>query len=162
MTTVEYRSRFNVSAAALFGFHERTDALEILMPPWEQARVVSREGGIAAGARVVIETKVGPLWLPWVAVHERYVPGVEFVDRAERGPFRAWRHTHRVTPAGDMSAWLSDDIEYELPLGAAGALVAGGYVRRRLGRMFAHRHAATARALGAVITEGYGIGSDRG
>lgn len=159
MTTVEYRSRFEASAAALFAFHEAPGALEALTPPWEQVRIVSREGrGIEAGARVVIETRVGFAWVRWVAVHTRYVAGVEFVDRAESGPFRAWEHLHRVEadPAG--GAWLVDLVTYELPLDALAQPIVGRWVRAKLDRMFAWRHRATARALGCKALAGLAAG----
>ena len=157
MTTVEYRSRYDATPEALFSFHERPGALEALTPPWERVRVVSREGrGIEAGARVVIETRVGPAWLRWTAVHTRYIAGVEFVDRAESGPFRSWEHLHRVEadPAG--GAWLIDRVEYELPLDALARLLVGRWVRAKLDRMFAWRHQATARELGCRVLSGLG------
>jgi ligand-binding SRPBCC domain-containing protein len=155
MATLEYRTRYDTTAAALFAFHERPGALEALTPPWEQVRVVAREGrGIEAGARVVIETRVGPAWLRWTAVHTRYVPGVEFVDRAESGPFRAWEHLHRVESDARGGAWLIDRVEYELPLDRVVQPIAGRWVRAKLDRMFAWRHRATARAIGCDVLEG--------
>lgn len=157
MTTVEYRSRIAAPPTEVFAFHERPEAFTLLAPPWESVRVVSRTGhGIEAGVRVEIETKVGPAWLRWAAVHERYEPGVEFVDRAESGPFRAWRHVHRVEPDGQGNAWLIDRITYELPLDALAQPVAGWWVRRRLDKMFAYRHQITAREVGARVLEGTG------
>ena len=155
MITAEYRTRFDATPGELFAFHERPGALEALTPPWERVRVVSREGrGIEAGARVVIETGVGPVWVRWMAVHTRYVPGVEFVDRAESGPFRAWEHLHRVEADARGGAWLLDRVRYELPLDAIAQPVAGRWVRAKLDRMFAWRHGATARALGCAALEG--------
>jgi ligand-binding SRPBCC domain-containing protein len=154
MPTVEYRSRFAATPADVFRFHERPEAFTLLAPPWEQVRVVAREGrGIEAGVRVTLETRVGPLWLRWVAVHEHYEPGVEFVDRAESGPFRSWRHVHRVESDGAGGAWLIDRVRYELPLDALAQPVAGWWVRRKLDRMFAYRHEVTARELGAETLE---------
>jgi ligand-binding SRPBCC domain-containing protein len=162
MTTVEYRSRLAASPAAVFAFHERPEAFTLLTPPWEQVRVVSREGrGIEAGVRVVLETRVGPLWMRWAAVHERLEPGVEFVDRAESGPFRAWRHVHRVESDGAGAAWLIDRINYELPLDALTKPVAGWWVGRKLDAMFAYRHRVTAREVGAAVLEGIGATTER-
>ncbi len=154
---VVYRSRFDVTAVKLFDFHASPAAFARLVPPWEKTRIVSRTGGLEAGARVVIETRLAPgVWARWVAVHTAYTPGESFADEAESGPFKTWRHIHRVVPDGDAAAWLEDDITYALPLGALGDLVAGPLVKRRLDRMFAHRHRATAEALGAGITAGFG------
>ena len=48
------------------------------------------------------------------------------------GPFAHWEHTHRVEPDGPDACYLEDHIEYALPLGALGALLGSGLVRRRL------------------------------
>lgn len=157
MEHVEYRSRYTATPAEVFAFHERPDAFLLLVPPWEEVRVVSRTGdGLAVGTRIVLETRVGPLWLRWTAVHDRYVPGQEFTDHAESGPFRRWEHTHRVGSDGAGGAWLTDAIDFALPVGALGALVAGSWVRRRLDRMFRYRHEVTARETHARILEGHG------
>jgi ligand-binding SRPBCC domain-containing protein len=159
MHTVEYRTRYATTPAALFEFHERPGALEALTPPWERVRIVAREGrGIEAGARVVIETRVGPLWLRWTAVHTRYVPGVEFVDRAESGPFRTWEHLHRVEADARGGAWLIDRVQFELPLDVVAQPIVGRWVRAKLDRMFAWRHRATAREVGCAALEGLGAG----
>lgn len=156
VTHTTYRSRFDTTAAALFSFHERPDAFALLTPPWEHVRVVSREGsGIEVGVRVELETRVGFATLRWVAEHTRYVPGVEFVDRALSGPFRRWEHVHRVEAAPEGGAWLIDQIEYELPLDALARPVAGWWVRTKLDRLFSWRHEVTARTLAVDVLEGF-------
>ena len=77
-------------------------------------------------------------------VHEGYEAGHMFVDRQERGPFRRWRHEHRVEPIGDAAGGaarceLRDHIDYALPMDAIARHVAGGMVTRRLDDMFAYR-----------------------
>ncbi|MBK7874983.1 MAG: SRPBCC family protein [Planctomycetes bacterium] len=127
--------------AALFAWHARPRVFARLTPPWERVRVVVDEGGIEDGARKVL--RVGPLGLEWVARHEGYERDRRFVDVQERGPFRAWRHEHRFQDDGPDASILEDAIEYELPLGAVGALFGGALVRRKLARMFEHRHRVT-------------------
>jgi hypothetical protein len=41
---------------------------------------------------------------------------------------------------------LTDDIEYELPLGLLGRIFGGGLASRQLDRMFDYRHRVTRRA----------------
>lgn len=140
MPVFEKRSRIHATPEAVFAFHEAPDALERLTPPWEKLRVVERTGGIKAGARVVLETRIGPVWARWIAEHTRYEPGRLFQDVQIRGPFRRWEHTHRMDPDGDGGCILVDHVEYELPLGGLGALAGGWMVRRRLELMFDYRH----------------------
>jgi len=92
---------------------------------------------------VVIRTRLGPLRQRWVAEHVDFVPGRQFRDVQREGPFARWVHTHRVEARDAHSAWLEDEIDYALPGGAAGRLLGGGFVRRRLARVFAYRHRVT-------------------
>ena len=68
-----------------------------------------------------------------------------FADRMVRGPFASWLHKHVVTPRGPEESLLTDDIEYELPLGPVGRLFGGPIARAGLDRLFAFRHEVTRR-----------------
>ncbi len=89
--------------------------------------------------------------LRWVARHHDFVDhgevGGEFTDEQVSGPFTTWVHRHVVRATGPARCVLEDRIEYTVPLGWLGELVAGWYVRRKLTRMFDYRHAATISAL---------------
>lgn len=146
MPVFEKRTLIAATAARVFAFHERPDAFELLQPPGDGTTVVEKSNGIDVGARVVVDTKVGPFTQRIVAVHTKYEAGRMFQDRMERGPFARWEHTHLVEPDASGGAWLIDHIEYELPLGALGQLGGGWFVRRKLAKMFEHRHAVTKKA----------------
>ena len=102
-------------------------------------RVVERHGGITPGSRVVLDAPVGPFRARWVMEHRDYIEGKRFRDVQLSGPFQRWVHTHTVEPVGVGSA-LVDEIEYEMPMGPLGELVAGGFVRHELERSFRYRH----------------------
>jgi uncharacterized protein (TIGR01777 family) len=138
-----HRSRLPISAEDAFRWHARPGAFERLTPPWESVRVEEKDGGIENGARVVLRMGSGPLAVRWVAEHCDYVEGRQFRDVQVSGPFALWRHTHRVTPAAQAACELEDEIEYALPFAPFGDLVAGGFTRRRLERMFRYRHRVT-------------------
>jgi hypothetical protein len=140
------QSRLGASAATLFAFHEQKDAFERLQPPWQKTVIVTPPSSLAVGTRVVLRTKVGPFWQTIEAEHIAYEPGRMFADRMLRGPFASWVHKHIVTPEGPREATLTDEIEYELPLGALGRVFGGGFARRELERLFAYRHEVTRRA----------------
>ena len=146
MPIFEKRTRIAASPEKVFAFHEAPDALERLTPPWENARVLEKSGGIEVGARVVLEMRLGPIPTRWVAEHTRYEKNRMFHDSQRSGPFRRWEHTHLMEPDGAGGCWLSDRIDYELPLGALGDLAGGWVVRRKLARMFEYRHEVTRRA----------------
>ncbi len=141
------RTRFPVSAEQLFAWHAEPDALERLTPPWERARVVCRTGTIRdIGARIEIRVRIGPLWRTWVSEHTACEEGRMFRNVQIKGPFARWEHTHSFEPDGPSACYLEDRVEYVLPLGAPGKLFAGGFVRRKLDRLFAYRHEFTAAA----------------
>lgn len=132
-------------AAAVFAFHERPDALQLLTPPWQKTEIIQPPRSLAVGTRVILKTKIGPLWQTMEAEHVEYEHGVMFADRVVRGPFRSWLHRHIITPIDARSSTLRDDIEYELPLGAVGRLFGGAFARRELDRLFTYRHEVTRR-----------------
>ncbi|QBI21796.1 TIGR01777 family protein [Egibacter rhizosphaerae] len=148
-----------------FAWHDRPGALERLSPPFVPGRVERRSGGLEPGSEVVLPLDVGPLrgrLAPrWIARHTVYEPPAdpvsgrgEFVDVQARGPFASWTHRHRFEPDGRGRSVLIDDVAYRLPLGRLGELVGGPFVRRRLSRMFAHRHRVTAGDLAAHAAAG--------
>ena len=70
------------------------------------------------------------------------IPGVDFVSITVHEA----DHTLYTAAATDPIAEHADTIQYELPLGAFGAICGGWFVRRKLRRLFAHRHAVTRQA----------------
>lgn len=141
MPSFSLESGIPVPVERLFEWHERPDAFERLVPPWERVRLVERPGSLEDGSRVVFEFRLGPLRRRWVSVHRDYVPGRQFRDKQVEGPFAAWSHLHRFEPAGSEFSTLSDRVDYQLPLAPIANHVAGGLVRRKLGQTFAWRHA---------------------
>ena len=136
-------SVIRASAARVFAFHEAPDAFERLQPPWQTSEIVQPPASLAVGTRVVLRVKVGPFWQTLVAEHVEYEPGRMFADRLVKGPFKKWLHRHVVTPRGDDECVLSDDIEYELPLGVLGQTFGGGFATKNLERLFDFRHEVT-------------------
>jgi uncharacterized protein len=157
MARFEKRSMMPVSREALFAYHERPGALQRLIPPWENVRLIQNDGHLRPGARVILEMKIGPIAKRWVAEHTEYIAGRRFADRAVQGPFAKWEHVHEMVDPGDASSSTSggsqtstsvlrDAVDYQLPLGFLGKLGAG-FAAKQLETMFAFRHARTAHDL---------------
>ena len=138
-----------VSAAELYAFHERPDALSRLIPPWERIQVVVPPVSLAKGTRVVVKQWIGPFPITIESLHEACQPGAGFVDRMVRGPFSHWVHEHRFEQVQANASWLVDDVDYALPLEPFSAIVKG-VIERRVERMFAFRHQVTLQAMQAV------------
>lgn len=123
---------------AVFAFHEREDALQLLSPPFPPLRVIRKTGGIEPGSQV--ELKIGPV--RWVALHSAYEKNRMFEDRQLSGPFAKWVHRHEFEAAGDATR-LTDRIEYQIPGGPWTEWVFGWAVRIGLRQMFRQRHRKT-------------------
>jgi ligand-binding SRPBCC domain-containing protein len=125
--------------STVFAFHEREDALPLLSPPFPPVRVVSREGGIAVGARV--ELRIAGL-VRWVARHTAFERDRLFVDEQLEGPFARWTHRHEFEDLGGRTR-LTDRITYALPGGRFTQWLAPLLVTPGLHQMFRHRHRVT-------------------
>lgn len=131
-----------LSADEAWGWHVREGAFERLTPPGSGVRVVDGgDGPLAEGQLRTLSIPVlGPLRREWVALHRDFIEGRQFIDEQVRGPFSSWVHSHLFADGEGGSCLHEDRIEYREPLGALGALVAGGRIRRQLEQMFAFRH----------------------
>jgi ligand-binding SRPBCC domain-containing protein len=145
MPVYEKRTRIAAPAELVFAFHDRPEALTLLIPPWEPARVVEKTPGLDVGVRAIVEVRVKGTVHRLVAEHTACEQGRMFQDTLREGPFRKWVHTHTMEPDGEGASWLTDHIEYELPLGVVADLAVGWFVKRRMERMFAYRHEVTRR-----------------
>lgn len=138
-------SVIRASAEKVFAFHERPDAFALLQPPWATTEIIQPPSSLEVGTRVILRTGLGPFMQTIEAEHVAYEPGRMFADRMVRGPFASWLHRHVVTPKGPNESVLTDDIEYELPLGVLGRVFGGPIAQWQLGRLFDFRHEVTRR-----------------
>ena len=127
----------------VFAFHEQANALELLLPPWESARVIESAKISEVGSRAVVETRIlGPITVQWIAQHTLYEPPHMFEDVQIKGPFRSWRHRHLIESHKD-GVILRDEIDYEPPLGLLGRAFAPLLIESRLRKLFDYRHQVT-------------------
>src|SRR5688572_22530977 len=106
--------------------------------------VIQPPSSLEVGTKVILRAKIGPLWRDVVAEHIAYDrEKMTFTDRIVKGPFAKWVHRHVITEHSTDESMLTDDVEYELPLGALGRVFGGWYARRELERLFEFRHEVT-------------------
>ena len=143
MPTFSFSSELDASPERVWAWHLRPGALTRLTPPFESSQVIA-SGGVAEGARVEVRAEILPgVATVWTMEHHDVVPPDHFRDRMLRGPFDRWEHLHRFERLSATRTRATDEITWQLPLGALGA-IADGMVRTRLERMFAFRHATLA------------------
>jgi len=139
-----HESVLPASVEEVFAFHERPDAFALLLPPWERVEVLVPPRNLQVGTRVELRTKVGLLWMPITAEHVAYEKDRSFEDVMLESPFAHWHHKHLFF-AHEDGCRLRDEIEYAPPLGWLGRLADPLFVRPKLRKLFAHRHAVTRR-----------------
>lgn len=139
MPVFRHRTELDHPVEDIFAWHRRPGALERLTPPWEDVRVLEREGGIDAGGRVVLGIRQGPATVRWEIAHTHLEENRLFVDEQVRGPFSRWRHEHRFEAREGGGSTLEDVIEWEPPMGGVGEAFASGTVERNLRRLVAFR-----------------------
>ncbi|MCA1624683.1 MAG: SRPBCC family protein [Acidobacteria bacterium] len=127
----------------VFAFHALADAIERLIPPWENARIIQKADISKIGSRAIIEQKIfGIFPTRWIAEHTEYKPPRMFEDVQISGPFKSWRHRHIIEPH-EEGATLKDEIEFKPPFWILGRIAAPFVVLPKLEKMFAYRHAVT-------------------
>ena len=131
----------------VWDWHMRPGALERLMPPWEDARVVGREGRIDDGGTVHVRVRRGPVKVDFKVRHTDFEPGRLFTDEQVSGPMGSWEHRHEFEPRGEGACLIRDRIRYAPPLGAAAAALAGSTIEAEMKRLFRFRNQRLVRDL---------------
>ena len=152
MTTFQHTSLIAASPETVWRFHERSDILNLLTPPWQPVEAVRREGGLGPGAVSEFRLWLGPIPVVWVARHtDEYEPNRLFTDIQASGPLDAWTHRHRFVPEGKHTR-LTDDITFTLPAEWLSEPMIGWFVQQRLQDMFEYRHRVTREACASKPT----------
>ena len=110
-----------------------------------RARSVARRAASRTAPWPVLEMRAGPVPVRWTARHRDYVPGRQFVDEQEGGPFASWRHTHRFA-AHRRRRLVPARGRHRLRAAARArrrVWPTPSLVRPRLARTFRYRHAVT-------------------
>ena len=134
----EHHSSYPCTARQLYDWHSRFGALERLLPPWEKTKIISRQGSLDPGGRVVLKMRSGPFPFHFHAHHVENIPGKMFRDVQEKGPFASWSHCHFFTDTTSGSK-LYDKVEYSLPFGKRLPAFLKNHVHKSLQQVFKHR-----------------------
>ena len=134
----------------VFAFFEDARNLEAITPATLRFRVLT-PAPIDMRPGTLIDYRLSLLGVPfgWRTLIEAYQPDERFVDVQLAGPYARWHHTHTFehAPGGTL---MRDEVEYALPLGWLGDLLAGWLVRRQVEAIFDHRRQVIARRFGAA------------
>jgi hypothetical protein len=131
----EHETIVDSDIESTFDWFERKGAFRRLMPPWEVAEEVRADPTLEDGAIRAFRFPLGPIKMTWVAKHTGYNPPAKFEDTMEKGPFKSWHHVHTFSST-ENGCIVKDEVNYKLPMGFLGNLVAGRSVRKRIKDMF--------------------------
>ena len=144
MLHFQYSSLIDAPVEVVWNFHERSDILQILTPPWQPVEIVRREGGLDVGAITEFRILLGSFPVRWVARHIECEKNRAFTDRQISGPMESWVHRHLFAEENGKTR-LTDQIDYEIPGGLIAELLLEWWVNARLTDMFRYRHEVTKR-----------------
>jgi ligand-binding SRPBCC domain-containing protein len=124
-----------------FAFFSDAANLERLTPPWLNFRIRTPQPiAMAEGTEIEYRIVLYGIPIPWLTRIDVWEPGVRFVDRQLRGPYRWWHHEHRFE-AVDGGTRVIDHVEF-VP---RARIVSGPMVRRDVRRIFDYRKGELAR-----------------
>jgi ligand-binding SRPBCC domain-containing protein len=160
----------------VFAFFANPHNLPHLLPRWQSARIEElqlipppirpqaqeakpRLRSIAAGAGSTITISFrpfpfSPIRLPWEAHISEFIWNDHFCDQQRRGPFAYWKHCHRVeeeTRNQITGTLVTDDVTYEMKLGAAGELAHTLFVKAQMRRIFSYRQQRLEKIFARII-----------
>jgi uncharacterized protein (TIGR01777 family) len=123
----------------VFAFFCDEKNLETITPPWLNFNVLGKSTpDIGQGTVIDYRLSLHGIPMKWKTLIAEWEPGRHFVDRQLKGPYSRWDHLHtfRELRGGTL---LSDRVFYRLPAGSLGRLVAGGFVRGDVEKIFGYR-----------------------
>jgi ligand-binding SRPBCC domain-containing protein len=133
---------FPRSLAQIFPFFADARNLEKITPPLLRFKIVAMSTPqIQQGTVIDYRLRLRGWPIGWKTLIQEWSPPLGFVDNQERGPYRKWHHTHSFQVLGDGTL-MTDRVLYRVPLGAAGQLALGPWVRSDIEKIFAYRRKA--------------------
>lgn len=90
----------------------------------------------------IITYKIGILPLVksnWVTEITHFVDRKFFVDEQRFGPYAMWHHEHHFEELPDGTVKMTDIVNYKLPMGWLGNLLASGFVKAKVRGVFESR-----------------------
>ena len=127
-----------LSPKEVFPFFAAPENLERITPPELRFRILTPlPMEVRQGTLIEYRLRLEGLPFKWLTEISAWDPPRSFTDRQLKGPYHTWIHSHSFE-ATDTGTRMRDRVDYRLPFWPLGE-VALPFVRRKVGRIFAHR-----------------------
>ena len=126
-------------------FYTNINNLKVITPKRMRLEIIkSQDDLIQEGSECWIQAKLvtNSRWHSKITHLKPY----EYVDEMQGGRFKTWKHLHKFKKINEDKTEVMDDIDFELPFGAIGALFES-YVLHTLDKIFEYREKSTILAL---------------
>lgn len=134
----------------IFEFFSEAKNLEALTPETLSFHIKKMSTDqIQEGTLIDYKLQVHGIPMGWLTLISEWRPDSHFVDLQLKGPYKLWRHTHEfVDFAG--GTLLRDRVQFKLPAGYLGWLVAGFFVKSDVKKIFAFRRKVISEKFGSL------------
>ena len=123
----------------IFEFFSEAKNLETLTPKMLQFHIKKMSTPeINRGTIIDYSLQIRGIPLGWRTEIDEWDPSTRFVDIQLKGPYKLWRHTHEFIDLADGTL-MCDQVNFRLPAGFLGWLVAGFFVKADVKKIFAFR-----------------------
>ena len=131
----------------VFPFFADAYNLQEITPPFLNFQVLTpRPVPMRVGQRIDYKLSVRGIPLRWQSEITAWEPPYRFVDEQLKGPYRLWKHEHRLTERDGMTL-CEDHVEYAV---LGGALINRLIVERDVEAIFGYRQQKLVEIFGQV------------
>lgn len=140
--TLQSEQIINAGMDEVWDFFTLPKNLDCITPDDMQFSITNNPGNETYAGQI-ITYKIGILpgvKSNWVTEITHFVERKFFVDEQRFGPYVMWHHEHHFETTTNGKVKMTDIVNYKLPLGFLGDLVAGNAIKKRLFKVFSHRY----------------------
>lgn len=133
--------RIPATAGEIWAFISSPRNLAEITPAYMRFEVTSPQLPEKMYEGLFISYNIRPLLgikIKWVTIITEVSEPRYFVDEQHQGPYRLWRHQHRMQPI-DGGIEMTDTVYYEPPFGIIGRLANSLFIRKQLNDIFDYR-----------------------
>lgn len=134
-----YQQYFPRPRADIFRFFSSAENLEKITPAFLKFKIKRiSDAPLKSGSLIDYSLRIHGVPVQWQTRIETWAPNQEFSDRQMKGPYNLWYHSHTFEDLGGGTL-MTDTIQYRMPLGLLGRLMAQALVDKDIDTIFNFR-----------------------